>query len=127
MKVFSLSKFNDWLGDKLANGMTSMKCAWTIAVIISIPLFVRSPQNILEWQQWLVCSVFQGIGLSILGYSGKKEGRETRTLLIQIRDSIFEELGTLRSLLQQLTKIEEVEEKEKIELDEILKQVKENK
>ena len=124
--MFNIDRFNEQLAGKLADGMTTMKCAWLIVILISIPLFVHAPQNILEWQQWLVCSLFQGAGLSILGYSGKKDGKETRDLLQKIYDSIFEELKVIKEMMQKIIEIQKDIEEEKTELDEILKEVKDD-
>ena len=63
------NKINRFIGENLANAMTSMQCAYIVAVIVTYAVIKSPPKDLLGLSNVLVCSYFQGVGLSLLGYA----------------------------------------------------------
>jgi len=69
-----LKKFNDWLGNKLSDGLSSMKIFYLITFLVLLPLTVQRPHTLIEWIQYMSTAVLQASALPLLGYTTKKQG-----------------------------------------------------
>ncbi|WP_298844651.1 hypothetical protein [Clostridium sp.] len=76
-----MKKFNDWIGDKLSNGLSSMTVFYIITLLVLAPLIVERPATIMAWIQYLSTAVLQACALPLLGYTTNKQGNIQSKLL----------------------------------------------
>lgn len=98
-----MKRFNNWLGDKLAFGLSTMAAFYIVTAFVLIPLIWQRPDGLIGWVQFLVQSLFQGSALPVLGYvsriAGEKQEqvlRETHDVTLGEFDMIKEELALAR-------------------------------
>lgn len=110
-------KFNDWLGDKLAFGLSTMEACYIVTAFVVIPLFFQRPHDLIGWVQFLVQSFFQGSSLPLLGYVSRKSGERQERLLQETHDAVMKELKLIRQEFNLM-------KKEKEELEKFLQDLK---
>lgn len=95
-----ISRFNDWLGDKLAMFLSTMGCFYLIFfALVIVPLFFQHPTDLVGWVQYIVQSIFQGVALPILGYVSKKAGDNQEKVLNETHDTVMQELALVKEEL----------------------------
>jgi uncharacterized membrane protein len=95
-----LKRFNDWIGDLLANKVLStMLCFYVVSLAILITLFFDRPTTIQGWLLFWVTVFFQGVALPLLGYVSKKSGEKQEKLLQETHDAVMAEMKILRAEL----------------------------
>ncbi len=91
-----LKKFNNWLGDHLAYGLSTMACFYIVFAICVLPLLIERPQTVIGWVQYIIQSIFQGASLPVLGYVARSVGDKQERVIHQRHDMLIEELNKLR-------------------------------
>jgi hypothetical protein len=91
-----LGKFNDWLGDKLSNGLASMGMFYLITFLVVVPLVVERPNTFIGWIQYLSTAVLQASALPLLGYTTNKQGNIQSKLLQETHDTVMNELNFIK-------------------------------
>ena len=79
-----ITKFNDYIADKMSNGLSIMPTFYVILVLVLIPLIYQQPTNLVSWASYLCTVIFQGIALPVLGYTSRKSGNQTDAMLKKI-------------------------------------------
>jgi CBS domain containing-hemolysin-like protein len=95
-----LRRFNDWLGDKLANGLSTMACFYIISVAILATLFFQRPVGVQAWLLFWVTVFFQGVALPVLGYVSRKSGERQEQVLNETHDAVMQELAIVKKELE---------------------------
>ena len=96
MEVYFLRKFNDWLGDKLSNGLSSMGVFYLITFLVLVPLIVERPNSLIGWIQYMSTAVLQACALPLLGYTTNKQGAIQSKLLQETHDIVMNELSLVK-------------------------------
>ena len=119
-------KFNDWLGDKLSNGLSSMTIFYLITFLVLLPLSVQRPDSLIGWIQYMSTAVLQASALPLLGYTTKKQGDIQAKILQETHDTVMNELDFIKT--QQTYDKELIESQHKIicELKEVIGEIHKN-
>ena len=122
-----MKNFDDWLGDKLSNGLSSMKTFYLIIFLVLVPLIVQRPGTFIGWIQYMSTAVLQAAALPLLGYTTRKQGDIQAKILKETHDTVMKELNLIRR--QQIANKELAESQHKIisELKAIISNKKSNK
>ena len=91
-----MKKFNDLIGDKLSNGLSSMNVFYIITLLVLAPLIVERPSTIMAWIQYLSTAVLQACALPLLGYTTNKQGNIQSKLLQETHDTVMNELKIVK-------------------------------
>jgi len=114
-----LSRFNDYLADRLSYILSIMTTFYVISFLVFIPLFYSKPTSFVAWVSYLCSVVFQGLALPVLGYTARKSGDKA--------DSMMKDMFEMTKKIEKLT---EIIEKQQIHLHkdvEEIKKLEENK
>ena len=119
-----MKKFNNYIGDKLSNGLSSMTLFYIISFLVLIPLLVQTPVGFMAWVQYLSTAVLQACALPLLGYTTKKQGDIQALILQETHDNVMAELDIIKA--QQLDNKKSINLIHKVakENKEIVKEVK---
>ena len=107
-----MKKFNNYIGDKLSNGLSSMTLFYIISFLVLIPLLVQTPVGFMAWVQYLSTAVLQACALPLLGYTTKKQGDIQAQIAQETHDTVMNELDLIKT--QQLDNKKLVKEQHKI-------------
>jgi hypothetical protein len=121
-----LKNFNDHLGDKLSDGLSSMKIFYFITFLVLVPLIVQRPNNFIGWIQYMSTAVLQACALPLLGYTTKKQGDIQATILKETHDTVMKELSLIKKQQAANTKLVKAQHKIISELREIISNSHEN-
>lgn len=88
-----MKKFNNWLGDKLAFGLSTMTAFYVVTIFVLAPLVWQRPEGPIGWVQFLVQSLFQGSALPVLGYVARVAGEKQERVLRETHDTVMAELS----------------------------------
>lgn len=107
-----MNKINDYVGDKLSDGLSNMNLFWIMLLATLTPLLFHRPATIDGWIQYLSSSVFQAAALPILNYTTDKAMKYLIKLIIEIRDAIINRIeGKLQethdAVIQELQEVKE--------------------
>ena len=91
-----MKEFNDWIGDKLSNGLSSMTVFYIITLLVLAPLIVERPTTVMAWIQYLSTAVLQACALPLLGYTTNKQGNIQSKLLQETHDTVMNELKIVK-------------------------------
>ena len=91
-----MKKFNDWLGDNLSNGLSSMLVFYLITFLVLLPLIVERPNTLIGWIQYMSTAVLQACALPLLGYTTNKQGVKQSKLLQETHDTVMNEISMIR-------------------------------
>lgn len=114
-----LSKFNDYLADRLSYILSIMTTFYVISFLVLIPLFYSQPTSFVAWVSYLCSVVFQGLALPVLGYTARKSGDKA--------DSMMNDMFEMTKKIEKLT---ELIEKQQIHLHkdvEVIKEIEEGR
>lgn len=100
-----LTRFNNWIADKLAGALSTMAMFYGVAFLVLVPLHWQTPNGFVAWTQYVVSVFFQGVALPILGFCSKKEGARQAQLLKETHSMTMSELGYIKEDIQ-LDKLE---------------------
>ncbi len=92
-------RFNDWLGDKLAYGLSTMGMFYAVSLLVVVPLVWQRPQGLVGWMQYGISVFFQGAALPVLGYVSRRAGEDQEKLLLETHDTVMEELTLIKQEL----------------------------
>ena len=122
-----MKNFDDWLGDKLSNGLSSMKTFYLITFLVLVPLIVQRPGTFIGWIQYMSTAVLQAAALPLLGYTTRKQGDIQAKMLKETHDTVMKELNLIRR--QQIANKELAESQHRIisELKAVISTKKSNK
>lgn len=109
-----LNKFNDYLADRLSYILSIMTTFYVISFLVFIPLFYSQPTSFVAWVSYLCSVVFQGLALPVLGYTARKSGDKT--------DSMMKDMFEMTKKIEKLT---EIIEKQQIHLHKDVEEIKE--
>ena len=109
-----LSKFNDYLADRLSYILSIMTTFYVISFLVFIPLFYSQPTSFVAWVSYLCSVVFQGLALPVLGYTARKSGDKT--------DSMMKDMFEMTKKIEKLT---EIIEKQQIHLHKDVEEIRE--
>ena len=109
-----LSKFNDYLADRLSYILSIMTTFYVISFLVFIPLFYSQPTSFVAWVSYLCSVVFQGLALPVLGYTARKSGDKA--------DSMMKDMFEMTKKIEKLTKIIE---KQQIHLHKDVEEIRE--
>ena len=109
-----LNKFNDYLADRLSYILSIMTTFYVISFLVFIPLFYSQPTSFVAWASYLCSVVFQGLALPVLGYTARKSGDKT--------DSMMKDMFEMTKKIEKLT---EIIEKQQIHLHKDVEEIKE--
>jgi len=108
-----LSKFNDYLADRLSYILSIMTTFYVISFLVFIPLFYSQPTSFVAWVSYLCSVVFQGLALPVLGYTARKSGDKT--------DSMMKDMFEMTKKIEKLT---EIIEKQQIHLHKDVEEIR---
>ena len=94
-----LRKVNDYVGDKLAFGLSTMAAFWIVSASVILPLFFQTPHDLVGWVQYLIQSFFQGAALPVLGYVSRIAGERQEKMLNETHDCVMQELDLVKEEL----------------------------
>ena len=94
-----MKRFNDWLGDKLAYGLSTMGMFYAVSLLVVAPLLWQRPQGLVGWMQYGISVFFQGAALPVLGYVSRRAGEGQEKLLLETHDTVMEELALIKQEL----------------------------
>ena len=109
-----LNKFNDYLADRLSYILSIMTTFYVISFLVFIPLFYSQPTSFVAWVSYLCSVVFQGLALPVLGYTARKSGDKT--------DSMMKDMFEMTKKIEKLT---EIIEKQQIHLHKDVEEIRE--
>lgn len=98
-------RFNGWVADRLAAGLSSMECFWLLVAIDWVALILQAPSGAQGWLQYLVQSVFQGVALPVLAFVAVREGSATRTLQQETHDAAMAEHDDTQEILRDVKEL----------------------
>ena len=91
-----MKKFNDWVGDKLSDGLSSMVVFYLITFLVLVPLILERPNTLIGWIQYMSTAVLQACALPLLGYTTNKQGSVQTKLLRETHDTVINELTFIK-------------------------------
>ncbi|MGG0187813.1 hypothetical protein [Bacillus rhizoplanae] len=94
-----IRRFNAWLGDKLALWFSTMACFYIIFGLVIVPLFFQHPNTLVEWVEYVVQTIFQGIALPVIGYVARIAGEKDEKVIGETHDTVMEELALVKEEL----------------------------
>lgn len=94
-----MRRFNDWFGDKLAFGLSTMACFYIVSAFVLIPLIWQRPQGLIGWVQFLIQSLFQGAALPVLGYVARIAGEKQEQVINETHECVMQELSLVKEEL----------------------------
>src|SRR5690348_1567822 len=74
-----------------------MGCFYLIFALVVVPLFFEHPSGLVDWVQYIVQSIFQGVALPLLGYVSKKVGDSQEKVINETHDAVIEELVVVKA------------------------------
>ena len=98
-------KCNDWLSNKLSNGLSSMEMFWVIVFLVIAPLLIQQPESLVGWIQYTVSVFLQGVALPVLGAVAKRSGERQEKLLNETHDAVMAELKEIKKLHLEIHKM----------------------
>lgn len=87
-----LTKFNNWLADRLADSLSSMSCFWVITSMVIVVLFWQRPSTLVGWVTYFSTAVFQASALPVLGFVSNKQSNRLQALMQETHDATMGEL-----------------------------------
>ena len=111
-----LSKFNDYLADRLSYVLSIMATFYVISLLVAVPLFYAQPTTVVAWASYLCSVVFQGLALPVLGYTARKAGDKSDKLMKDVYE-----------MTQKIEKLAELIEKQQEHLHEDVEHILEKK
>ena len=111
-----LSKFNDYIADRLSLILSMMATFYIVSLLVIIPLFYGTPTSVVLWAQYLCSVVFQGIALPVLGYTARKSSDKTDKMLLEM----YKMTSEIKALTEKL-------ESQEILIQKEVEQILENK
>ncbi|MHB1651684.1 MAG: hypothetical protein ACYCVD_04295 [Desulfitobacteriaceae bacterium] len=94
-----MKRFNRWLGDKLAFGLSTMAAFYIVSAFVLIPLIWQHPEGLIGWVQFLIQSLFQGAALPVLGYVARVAGEKQERVLRETHDTVMAEMAIVKEEL----------------------------
>ncbi|WP_211241939.1 hypothetical protein, partial [Ectobacillus panaciterrae] len=76
-----------------------MVCFYIILGLVIVPLFFQRPNTLVEWVQYVIQSIFQGIALPVLGYVARFAGEKQEKIVSETHDTVMEELALVKEEL----------------------------
>ncbi|MFF2874970.1 hypothetical protein ACFVR2_01480 [Gottfriedia sp. NPDC057991] len=76
-----------------------MACFYIVLGFVIIPLFFQSPNTIVEWVQYIIQTIFQGIALPVIGYVARIAGEKDEKIIKETHDAVMEELVLVKEEL----------------------------
>ena len=93
MKKKSLySKFNDKIGKRLSDGLSTMEMFWMVTILVLFPLMFQRPDTLISWVQYLSTAILQAVALPLLGYTTKKGGESQEKVIRETHDLVMKEI-----------------------------------
>ena len=92
-----MKNFNDWFGNKLSDGLSSMKIFYLITFLVLLPLTVQRPDTLIGWIQYMSTAVLQASALPLLGYTTKKQGDIQGKIIQETHDTVMKELNFIKN------------------------------
>jgi len=121
-----LKNFDDQVGDKLSDGLSSMKIFYLITFLVLVPLIVQRPDTFIGWIQYMSTAVLQACALPLLGYTTKKQGEIQAKILQETHDTVMKELNLIKKQQAANKKLVEAQHEIIIELKEIISKPHQN-
>lgn len=115
-----MKNFDDQVGDKLSDGLSSMKIVYLITFLVLVPLIVQRPDTFIGWIQYMSTAVLQACALSLLGYTTKKQGEIQAKILQETHDTVMKELNLIKKQQVANKKLVEAQHEIIIELKEVI-------
>lgn len=94
-----MRKFSDWLGGKLAYGLSTMECFYLITILVMLPLIWQRPNGVVPWMQYCISVFFQGVALPVLGYVSRKAGESSEKITLETHDTVMAEMAMIKEYL----------------------------
>lgn len=94
----TIGRFNERFADWLADNLATMACFWILTAMVLSTLFFQLPKTPLEWIQFIVQTVFQGLALPVLALVSNKESRRNSKLLKDTHDDGEAEMKFLKNI-----------------------------
>lgn len=116
-----MKRFNNWLGDKLAFGLSTMAAFYIVSAFVILPLLWQTPHDLVGWVQYLIQSFFQGAALPVLGYVSRVGGERQEKLILETHDWSQAQFGMMQ---EELALAREERDRMKQLMKEIHKQTK---
>ena len=110
-------KFNEWLAGKLADALATMVMFFGVTFLTLSILFFQTPKTPLEWVQYIIQTLFQGVALPVLAFVAKIEGERQRKLLQETHDTVMQEMKEIKAMMAEMGRIELEEQKIEGELE----------
>lgn len=95
-----MRRFNDWLGDKISYGLSTMAMFYFVSLLVLAPLLWQHPQGMVGWMQYAISVFFQGAALPVLGYVARISGERQERVLNETHSAVMEELAIVKEELQ---------------------------
>lgn len=107
-----MNKFNDYVGEKLSQGLSNMNMFWIMLLATMTPAIFSPPTTLTQWDTLLSSGVFQAVALVVINYTTEKATKFITSMLIQIRDAIIDRIeGKLQethdAVIQELQEVKE--------------------
>lgn len=111
LQRWTLARFNEWLADRMAGALSTMLMFYGITVLVLSILLFQAPRTPLEWVQYVVQTLFQGVALPVLAFVSKNTGQRQEKLLQETHDAVMAEMKEIKEVLVKMGRIEkEIEE-----------------
>jgi hypothetical protein len=96
------TNINDLIAGKLADWLATVVVFYMVCFLTLSILFFQMPKTALEWVQYIVQTVFQGISLPILALVAKQEGTKMAKMLKETHDGVRVELKELKAIMDSM-------------------------
>ena len=100
-----LTKFNDWLADRLADSLSSMSCFRIITSMVIVVLFWQRPTTMVGWITYISTAIFQASALPVLGFVSNKQSNRLQTLMQETHDKEMDEFNNLAALMEEMSAV----------------------
>lgn len=102
-----VNKFNDWLMDKLSNGLAKAWLFYILNIAAVIILVFQRPTDLLSWTLFFGTIYFQSVTLPVINNTAKRSGeqmmqvlQETHDIEMESHDELHSKLGTIIEMLE---------------------------
>lgn len=103
------NKINDYIGDKLSDGLSTMEVFYLVVIMVLLPLCWQVPTSLIAWVQYLSSTILQAVALPLLAYTTKKSGESQEKIIRETHDVLMNELDLIQELHKaQLELMEEI-------------------
>jgi len=82
-----------------------MLCFYFVVILISTILFFEQPESALDWVQFIIGNILQGLALPILAFVAERESNKTEKVIRDIHADLNKEITNLKDIHEDIHRI----------------------